>query len=109
MKFSEDRIDQGYYITGYEQGVIHVNGDPKTRSFIISDEEMIEQWAPAHIDELRNHHVEQLLRLEPELVLIGTGDVLKFPAVTHYACLIQQHIGVEIMDSAAARARRRSL
>jgi uncharacterized protein len=43
-----------------------------------------------------------VLALQPELVLIGTGETLRFPAVEHYACLIQQNIGVEIMDSTAA-------
>lgn len=102
MKFSEDKIQQGYYVTGYEQGVILVNDNPKTSSFIISDEQLIEHWAPVHIDELRTHHLDLLLALQPELVLIGTGDTLKFPAIEHYACLIQQNIGVEIMDSTAA-------
>ena len=102
MKFSEDKIDQGYYISGYEAGTILVNGSPKTTSFIISLEQLIDDWAPAHIDELRTQHMQPLLQLQPELVLIGTGDALKFPSVEHYACLIQQNIGVEIMDSAAA-------
>jgi uncharacterized protein len=102
MKFSEDKIDQGYYISGYEPGVIHVNGSPKTASFIISHEQLIEDWAPAHVDELRSQHLELLLQLQPELVLIGTGEVLRFPSMAHYACLIQHNIGVEIMDSTAA-------
>ena len=102
MKFSEDKIDQGYYISGYENGAILVNGSAKTSSFIISLEQLIDDWAPAHIDELSTHHMQPLLQLQPELVLIGTGEILKFPAIEHYACLIQQNIGVEIMDSAAA-------
>ena len=102
MKFSEDKIDQGYYISGYEAGTILVNGSPKTTSFIISLEQLIDDWEPAHIDELRIQHLQPLLQLQPELVLIGTGDALKFPSIEHYACLIQQNIGVEIMDSAAA-------
>jgi uncharacterized protein len=102
MKFSEDKFDQGYHITAYERGVIMVSGSPKTSSFIISLEQLIEEWAPSHIDQLRTQHIEQLLELEPELVLIGTGESLKFPAMEHYASLIQRNIGVEIMDSAAA-------
>jgi uncharacterized protein len=102
MKFSEDKIDQGYYISGYEAGTILVNGSSKTSSFIISLEQLIDDWAPAHIDELRTQHMQPLLQLQPELVLIGTGEALKFPSIEHYACLIQQNIGVEIMDSAAA-------
>jgi uncharacterized protein len=102
MKFSEDKLDQGYRITAYERGVIMVSGSPKTSSFIISLEQLIEDWSPSHIDQLRTQHIEPLLELEPELVLIGTGESLKFPAMEHYAGLIQRNIGVEIMDSAAA-------
>jgi uncharacterized protein len=102
MKFSEDKIDQGYSISGYEAGVILVNGSPKTASFIITLEVLIDDWAPAHIDELCTQHMQPLLELQPELVLIGTGEKLIFPSIEHYACLIQQNIGVEIMDSAAA-------
>jgi uncharacterized protein len=102
MKFSEDKIDQGYYVSGYEDGAILVNGSTKTASFIISLDELIDDWTPAHIDELSTEHMQPLLGLQPELVLIGTGQTLKFPAIEHYACLIQQNIGVEIMDSAAA-------
>lgn len=102
MKFSEDKIDQGYYVTGYDQGTILINGSPRTSSFIISLETLIEDWSPTHIDDLRAQHMQPLLQLQPELVLIGTGDALKFPAIEHYAALIHQNIGVEIMDSAAA-------
>ena len=102
MKFSENKIDQGYYVTGYEEGAILVNGSPKTASFIISLTELIDDWAPTHIDDLCTQHMHPLLELQPELVLIGTGETLKFPAIEHYACLIQQNIGVEIMDSTAA-------
>jgi uncharacterized protein len=102
MKFSEDKIDQGYYVSGYDAGVIVVNGSPKTASFVISHQELIEDWEPAHVDELRSRHLEPVLALQPELVLIGTGETLRFPTVKHYACLIQQNIGVEIMDSTAA-------
>jgi uncharacterized protein len=102
MKFSEDKIDQGFFVTGYDEGVILVNGSPKTGSFVISVAKLIEDWEPAHIDQLCSQHLEPLLAMQPELVLIGTGETLKFPPLEHYACLIQQNIGVEIMDSAAA-------
>ncbi len=102
MKFSEDKIDQGYYVSGYTEGIVMVNGNPLATSFIISHQALIENWTPGHIDELRTQHIDPLLQLQPELVLIGTGATLKFPSIEHYACLIQQNIGVEIMDSAAA-------
>ena len=102
MKFSEDKIDQGYYVSSYTENIVLINGSPKSSSFIISQEVLIENWAPGHIDELCAQHMDPLLNLQPELVLIGTGTALKFPSIEHYASLIQQNIGVEIMDSAAA-------
>lgn len=102
MKFSEETIDQGYHITGYGEDVVIVNGSPVTTSFIISLDRLIEGWEAVHIDSLCSEHMAPVLALQPELVLIGTGRILKFPAIEHYASLIQQNIGVEIMDSAAA-------
>jgi len=102
MKFSEDKIEQGYYVSGFEEGTILVNGSAKSASFIISLEHLIDNWAPTHIDDLCTQHLDPLLELQPELVLIGTGATLKFPSIEQYACLIQQNIGVEIMDNAAA-------
>ena len=102
MKFSEESISQGYYVSGYDQHVIHVSGNPVTSSFIISTDQLIENWSPGSIEELCVDHFDQVIQLQPELVLLGTGAVLKFPAIEQYSCLIQQNIGVEIMDTFAA-------
>ena len=102
MKFSEEKIDQGYFISSYDQDGISVNGIVLTSSFVISHEKLVKDWAPDSIASLRNDHLEPLIALEPELVLIGTGTTLTFPDIENYARLIQHNIGVEIMDSGAA-------
>ena len=79
-----------------------MNGIVLTSSFVISQEKLVEGWTPDSISALSDDHLDPLITLEPELVLIGTGTTLTFPAIEHYARLIQQNIGVEIMDSAAA-------
>ena len=43
-----------------------------------------------------------LLALEPEIVLLGTGATLRFPRPALSHCLTQAHIGLEVMDTAAA-------
>jgi uncharacterized protein len=102
MKFDEDKIDEGYFISAYGPGEVVVSGRTLTESFVISAESLIEAWPPEHIDELHHDHLQHILQLDPELVLIGTGETLKFPPVRHYASLIEANIGVEIMDSGAA-------
>jgi uncharacterized protein len=40
--------------------------------------------------------------MSPEIVLIGTGKTLQFPDHAVNAILLEQNIGVEIMDTGAA-------
>jgi uncharacterized protein len=47
-------------------------------------------------------HIESLLALAPELVLIGTGQKQKFPGASILQPLIHAQIGYEIMDTGAA-------
>ena len=102
MKFSEEKIDQGYFISSYDQDGIEVNGIMLTSSFVISHQTLVKDWAPDSIASLSNDHLEPLIALQPELVLIGTGITLRFPDIENYARLMQHNIGVEIMDSGAA-------
>jgi uncharacterized protein len=43
-----------------------------------------------------------VLALEPELVIFGSGAMLRFPPPSLYRGLIDARIGLETMDSAAA-------
>jgi len=102
MKFSEDNLGEGYYITAYETGRILVNGRGFEHSFIIAPDALVENWAVSHITQLVPTHFESILTLDPELVILGTGIALQFPEVASYAQIINRGIGVEVMDTAAA-------
>lgn len=78
-------------------GVETVNG-----SFILSPRHLLRDWTPTNIDSLLADHLIAIIELQPELVLLGTGPQLKFPAHSILAELHQQRIGVEVMDTAAA-------
>lgn len=71
-------------------------------SFIISPRHLLRDWAPTSIDQLQAEHLQALVELEPELVLLGTGPQLCFPDHSILATLHRQRIGVEVMDTAAA-------
>ena len=78
-------------------GVEVING-----SFILSPRHLLRDWAPTDIDNLITSHLSEIIALKPELVLLGTGARLKFPAHSILAEIHQQRIGVEVMDTAAA-------
>jgi uncharacterized protein len=102
MKFAQENLDEGYVVTAYDDSSISINHKPFTESFIVSPQKMDENWGPADITELGPVHIEQLLVFEPELVIIGTGNSLCFPATENYAALIRAGIGCDFMDNGAA-------
>jgi len=102
MKFAEDNQDEGYVITAYDSTNIVINGKSFTQSLIIAGDQMNDSWGVDSISTLTNEHVDTILSFNPELILIGTGSKLTFPAVEAYAPIISAGIGVDFMDTGAA-------
>ena len=70
-------------------------------SVIITPEE-VRRWAPLSFDELQARHLELVVDLRPEVVILGTGMRLRFPPPDITARLQIRGIGVEIMATDAA-------
>ena len=102
MKFAQDSQDEGYVITAYDNDSVSINGKVFNESLIVSSQRLNENWQLNDIDALQVCHIEQVLAFKPELIIIGTGHRLVFPAVEIYAAIIQQGIGVDFMDTGAA-------
>ena len=102
MKFAEDNQDEGYVITAYDSTNIVINGKSFTQSLIIAGDQMNDCWGVDSIATLTNDHIDTILSFNPELILIGTGSNLTFPAVEAYAPIISAGIGVDFMDTGAA-------
>ena len=71
-------------------------------SLIISPTQLIRNWPPQSFADLKAIHFEQISELEPEIVLFGSGDILRWPEPALLAPLIDDGIGIEIMDTGAA-------
>ena len=116
MKFNQERDFTSYSIRAYSPGAINITmpanleaDKPQpvevrtlTRSCIISPKQLIDDWAPSSLDELLAEHLQAIVALAPEVVLLGTGETLDFPGAEILAELTSRQIGVEIMDTAAA-------
>jgi uncharacterized protein len=98
-------IDKGggrYSIRGYDAQTVTVNELVLSRSFVLMPDLLIEEWAPQRLQELTSDHLEALLPHQPELVIVGSGRRLLFPAATITEPLRRAGIGHEVMDTAAA-------
>ena len=102
MKFAQDSQDEGYVITAYDETSISINGKSFASSLIISRERLDQDWTLSVVDQLSSKHIEKILKLKPELIIIGTGNKLIFPAVEIYSSIIESGIGVDFMDTRAA-------
>jgi uncharacterized protein len=103
MKFSEDYGNARYPITGYGDDYVQVNQTRHERSLIITLDELIPDWGPAVPSDLMQEEVLQaLIEHHPEIVLLGTGRRIHFPPPQIMALFANHHIGLEVLDSAAA-------
>jgi len=102
MKFAQDSRDEGYVITAYGDNSVSINGKPFEQSLIITRTKLNENWDVAVVELLQAEHIDQILAFNPELIIIGTGDKLIFPAVEVYSGIIEHGIGVDFMDTRAA-------
>ena len=100
MRFAQDSFATNS-IRAYRDGEISVNDKTINRSVIITPE-LITTWEPQYIDELTAEHCGLLGAYNPEVVIIGTGKALVFPAPQVTAGLQTQGVGVEIMAHDAA-------
>ena len=102
MKFAQDSQDEGYFITAYSENSVSINGKEFGQSLIITKTKLNENWAVSAVELLQADHIDQILFFNPELIIIGTGDKLIFPAVEIYSGIIEHGIGVDFMDTRAA-------
>lgn len=102
MPLTLDENNATYQIRAFKPGLIQVNEQTYTQSLIVAPEKLIEAWPPQHISELTRDHLKIIIELHPAILIIGTGEHLQFPGIELYGDFINEGIGVEIMDTAAA-------
>ncbi|MEA3274188.1 MAG: Mth938-like domain-containing protein [Pseudomonadota bacterium] len=102
MKFAEADTDGGHLIEGYEPGRILIDGRSYSESLIVSPGRIISDWGPAAAADLSMDHFAALLALEPQVIVVGTGERQVFPDPPLYFSLLERGVGVEIMDTGAA-------
>jgi uncharacterized protein len=103
MQLSHERPDYTWVLRGADGRRARVNERVLERSFALSPEQLLEDWpAPATPAALEPAHLEPLLALQPELLVLGTGERQVFPPPAVLAACLTRGIGIEVMDNAAA-------
>lgn len=101
MKFHLN-ASTGNVFTGYGPGYVEVNRQRLDSNALVTADSIDVGWAPAGFDALTREDFAALLRFSPEIVLLGTGNAIRFPHPRLTADLSAKRIGIDVMDVQAA-------
>ena len=101
MKLQPDAT-HGTSITGYGQGWVSVNGQKFTSNLYVNAQSGSTLWQCPGFDALAPAHFDLFVELQPELIIFGSGERIRFPHPSCLQNLYAQRIGVETMDTHAA-------
>jgi uncharacterized protein len=101
MKFHLARAEGRNLFTGYGDGYVSVNDRRYQGNLVVAPHD-VSVWNAESFDALTPAHFEALLELKPEIVILGTGERLRFPRPQVTRALAQASVGFEAMDTRAA-------
>lgn len=102
MKLHADTRNPSFSVTAYGDDHVAVNGRVLTRSLLLLPDRIDETWGPAACAALTLSHLEALVALPCDVLLLGTGRRQHFPPPALLRPLIEAGRSVEIMDTGAA-------
>ena len=102
MRFTQDSGSAANLVRAYGNGELRINDDVYRSAILVSAS--VVQAAPdiRDMEDLARLDPSRILALDPELVLLGTGQRQIFPAASFRAQFLSAGIGLEVMDTGAA-------
>ncbi len=101
MKLQPDRSDTQDRHRAWPRWVA-INNEKVEASVVVGSRGERFAWHALHFDQLDATHFAQLVGLNAELIIFGSGTRIRFPQPAWLAPLMAQRTGVETMDTAAA-------
>ena len=101
MPLAEDIITARYSIQAYDRGQITINETRYTSSLILSPEQLISPWPVESVEQLNGDHLDDVIKLQPDVVLLGTGEKQQFPDASIFAVFARLQLGLEVMNNGA--------
>jgi uncharacterized protein len=102
LKLHLSRADGTNTFTACGAGYVAVNGARYERSLLVLPDRLVPDWGPERFEALAPEHLAALVVLAPEVALLGTGGMLRFPPAELMRGLVDARIGLEVMDVPAA-------
>jgi uncharacterized protein len=102
MKFTLESSSRVNLVRAYSRAELLIGEEHVRASCIVSADRLITDWPPERFETLRPEHLQAIFELEPEVVLLGTGERQRFPPAGIRAAFAARGVGLEVMDLGAA-------
>jgi len=102
MKLHRTQSEDSNLITAYDNDFVEVNKQRYSNHLIVMPNEIIEDWSVDGFANLSAAHFNDMLELNPEVILLGTGKTHQFVHPKLTVALIEKGIAVECMTTHAA-------
>ncbi|WP_024851135.1 Mth938-like domain-containing protein [Hydrogenovibrio kuenenii] len=102
MKFTEHRDSNILTVKNYQAGSVKVNDKLISHSCYLNQKNLVSDWQCNNLAELNEDRLDELFLMQPEIIILGTGENQQFPHPKYFAYCAQRGIGLEVMDNAAA-------
>ncbi len=102
MQLNLEHPDQSFYLRAADGASALVNDRRLYTSFVLSPDQLIEDWPVREVKAITPQDLEAVLALEPEVILLGSGATQVFPTAAVMAACLGRGIGLETMTNAAA-------
>ena len=102
MSLTQDFADANFIITGYRADCVLINNEPHSQSLVICPDKLIAPWEVTNVTQLHENNLEAIIKMQPEVVLLGTGHQLILPQPRIIALFAQHRISFEAMNTYAA-------
>lgn len=102
MPLAEEIISGRNSIQAYQPDQLTINERVYSQSLVLSASDIITPWPVQEVANLEAQNLQQIVELEPEVILLGTGEKQVFPDIEVLGYFAQLGIGIEVMTTGAA-------
>jgi uncharacterized protein len=102
MELTLHKPGDHHFIRSFDANGVIVTDTLYRESLVLSADQLVSDWPVRSVAELSEEHLEAVLELEPEVVLLGTGRKQAFPAPRLLRAFFERGIGFEAMTTEAA-------
>jgi uncharacterized protein len=102
MRLSIDGNAGRFRLIAHERDWVQVNDTRHRSSFVLTPERILPEWPVRAVEDLDDDTLTALVADAPEVILLGTGERLRFPGAAVASFFARHGLGVEFMDNGAA-------